>query len=183
MDLDRIIDKLLEGVDKTIDTYVNELENDFTNVLTDVTELYYKEINKIYNSFIEQYYDYPTDYYIRHWETRPGTRKGSNLYYGNRNKLHKGKDPYWEINYDGSEMADDYEYDSADKVLTNVIFGIRGVPPYWQKTWYGKYKSRYFNYKGSLLGAYTRFINDYPKMMTPVFMRRWKAKRKGKSLI
>lgn len=162
--------------------YTDEFKQDFYVVSNEVNDLFFKEINRIYDRYIKEYYTYETDFYVRHFEPRAGTKKGTNLYYGNQNKIHRGKDPYWEIIYNGKDMADDYRHDSADKVLENVVFGIRGVPPYWQKTWGAKYKSRYFSIdrKVSLLEAFTRFQEKYVEIMEPVFMRRWKKRRKNK---
>ena len=180
------IDNIIQDIVKSAQDYLNnesekmieKYNKDFYEIANEVNDLYFKEANKIYNSFIHDYYLYETDFYIRHWEGRPGTKSGTNLYYGNQMKIHRGKDPYFDIIFDGSEMADDYEYDSADKVLDNVIFGIRGVPPFWVKRWGSKYNSRYFHYKGSLMGAFTKFINNYEEMATSAFMRRWKKIKK-----
>lgn len=180
----RLVDRLEALYREKINQFEEEFNQDWYDVSNEVNDLFFKEINKIYDSFIKEYYrSYSTKFYIRHWESRPGTRKGTNLYYGNQNKIHRGKDPYWEIIYDGSEMADDYQHDSADEVIENVVIGNRGVPPFWQETWSNKknpYKSRYFQYTGTLLDAYYKFQKDYKKIMEPVFMRRWKKKRKGK---
>lgn len=166
--------QLTEAQRAIVDSYMNKFKKDFQTVANEVNELYFKQANKMYDSFIKQYYRYPTTSYIRHWEMRPGTRSGSNLYYGKRFKIHRGKFPYFEINLDASQMANDYQHDSATQVLENVINGIRGVPPYWVEPWYGTYKSRYFYYQGDPAHAFRVFIDDYDTMMYPIFMRRWK---------
>lgn len=166
------LDKLIEDISSQI---TNKFERDFYDVSNEVNELYFKEANKIYESFITQYYaSYRTSFYIRHWEGVPGTRHGSNLLYGNQNKIHRGMSPYFEINYNGTDMADDYQHNSADQVLMQVAVGIRGVPPYWSQLWHGTYNSRYFHYTGSLMDAYDYFLANYEEIMYPVFMRRWK---------
>lgn len=171
-------DKIVANAEEQVKQYQEKFDNDFLKVANDVNDLYFKEVNKIYDSFIEQYYSsYETSSYIRHWEGVPGTKHGTNLLYGKQNKIHRGKDPYFEIDYNASDMADDYKYNSADQVLTQVMVGIRGVPPYWSQLWYGKYNSRYFHYTGALMDAYDYFLSNYKTMMRPVFMRRWKKIR------
>lgn len=167
MDIDSILDDYINGL-------LEKFDNDFTRVANEVNELYFKEINKIYDSFIKQFYSYKTKAYVRHWEQFTGTKKGTNLYYGNQNKIHKGRDPYFEIEYSGDKMAGGYEHNSPEEVLSGVAMGIRGVYPFWYKSWTGVYNSRYFKYRGTLDGAYYTFLEEYDSMMTPVFMRRWK---------
>jgi len=168
IDIDDIVDQL-------VDAYSKKFEKDFYRISNQVNDIYFNDANKLYDSFIRQYYyQYETEFYIRHWEKAPGTRKGTNLYYGNQMKIHRGQNPYFEINFDSSRMADDYRHDSAEDVLTEVIYGIRGVPPYWTRPWQGKYKSRYFNFSGTMHDAFKTYIDTYEDRMVPVFMRRWK---------
>lgn len=167
-------DKITEIFEKRFNEYLEQAEQDLYIVANEVNELYYKQINRMYNSFIKQYYEYPTKSYIRHWEQRPGTKKGSNLYYANNFKIHRGKDPYFEIFFSSSRMADDYQHDSAMQVVQNVMDGIRGVPPYWVRDWRGSYKSRYFKCENvTPTEAFDIFMKELPDMATPVFLRRW----------
>lgn len=163
-----------EQTKEYVESMLAKAESDLEIVMNEVNELYFKQANKMYDTFIKQYYKYKTISYIRHWEGAPGTRKGTNLYYGKRFKIHRGKHPYFEINIDSSRMANDYQRDSASQVLQNVLNGIRGVPPYWFEPWVGNYKSRYFEYQGDPAKAFATFLDNYEDMMYPVFMRRWK---------
>lgn len=167
-------DILTDEQQNILDNYMEKFETDFYTVSNSVNELYFKQVNKMYDVFIKQYYRYKTRSYIRHWEQRPGTQKGSNLYYGKNFKIHRGKSPYFELLLDTSKMADDYQHDSASEVLENVLNGIRGVPPYWVQDWSGEYKSRYYEFSGTPSDAFSDFIDNYEDMMYPVFMRRWK---------
>ena len=174
MNLDAIIEKKTNEL-------IDKLEKDYLEVANEVNEIGYKEANKIYDSFIKDYYSYETKSYIRHWEGRPGTGKGSNLYYGKNFKIHRGKNPYFELGIYDSKMADDYQYDSAIDVLTqimagaNVITGAKGEMV-WFRSWRGTYKSKYFQYSGTLDDALFTFLNEYDTMMVDMFKRRWKQK-------
>ena len=167
-----------EAIDSVVEEYIQELkqkaESDFLKVANEVNELYFKQANRMFDSFIEQYYNYRTSSYVRHWEIRPGTGHGSNLFYAKDFKIHRGKNPYFELNIDTNLMADDYQHDSAAQVIQNVMNGIRGVPPYWIMPWSGTYSSRWFYYQGEPAKAFAEFINRYPEMMRPVFLRKWK---------
>lgn len=163
-----------EMVSMIVDAYSEKFEKDYTRIANEVNDIYYNDVDKMYDSFIQQYYTYHTKSYIRHWEGVPGTGKGTNLLYGKQFKKHKGKDPYFEIRYDGSDMAGDYQHDNADDVISQVASGIRGVSPYWTMPWSGKYNSRYFHYSGTLDGAIETYLDTFEDRMTPVFMRRWR---------
>lgn len=168
---------LTEGQQEILDSYMEKFENDFIEVANEVNELYFNQANKMFDSFIAQYYSYITSSYVRHWEGKPGTGKGTNLYYAKNFKIHRGKDPYFELYIEAnSRMADDYQHDSADQVIQNVMDGIRGVPPYWVRSWSGTYSSRWFQFEGTPTDAFRTFLDNYEDMMYPVFMRRWKKK-------
>jgi len=179
-DIDNLIDRIAEKYEKEINEYVDKFEEDFYIVSNETNEIFFDEANKIYNSFIKEYYKYKTKSYIRHWEKKPGTGKGTNLFYGNQNKIHRGLDPYFEIMFDASKMKDDYQHDDAETVLQQVMEGTRGVPPYWTEPWdnAGKpYKTKYFEFTGNLMDAYYHFLDNYNDKMTSVFMRKWKKRR------
>lgn len=180
--INALIDALATKLEAEVEEFDRQWHQDFYAVTNEVNDLYFKEVNKIYDSFIKEFYTKATERYIRHWEGRPGTGKGTNLYYGNQNKIHRGKDPYFEINYDSSNMADDYKFNSASFVLegivngANIITGDKGGT-IWRRDWSYSYKSRYFSYSGTLKGAYESFLSNYASFMEPVFIRRWKRYR------
>ena len=188
---------ITEEVKKEMD----KLKKDALEIQNEINEIGFKEVNKIYDSFISQYYyDYKTKYYIRHWEGKPGTQKGSNLYYGKAFKIHRGKEPYFEINISDDRMADDYQHDSAIDVLSQIMAGANIITgsrqdldiQTWNKTpdtftrtggmvWYratkGSYKSRYFNIENATLDeALFTFLNEYDNITLPMFKRRMKQK-------
>ena len=175
-----IEERIAEIYEEKVNKYLDEAYDDIYAVANEVNDLYFKQANKMYDTLIKQYYLYETTSYVRHWEIRPGTKNGSNLYYGKRFKIHRGKDPYFELNIDASQMAGGYQRDSASQVLENVMNGIRGVPPYWFIPWHGKYSSRYFYYEGDPAHAFETFLSNLSDMATPVFLRRWRERRKNK---
>lgn len=176
------IEELKKNLEEIANDYLEEVKNDLIEAANETNDLYFKQVNRMYDAFVEQYYKYKTSSYIRHWEGRPGTRKGSNLFYGKNFKIHRGKDPYFEINIDAHRMANDYQHDSATQVLENVMHGIRGVPPYWVESWSGSYKSRYLDYEGEPAEAFEEFLNSYEKKAEPVFLRRYRKIRGNKDI-
>ena len=113
--------------------YTQKAEEDFVVAANYANNEMFDEFNRMYDTFIKQFYNYKTSAYIRHWEGRPGTKKGSNLYYGNQTTKHiTGGLPYIDFKFDSSQMADDYQHDSADTVLNQILSGnniIHGSAP------------------------------------------------------
>lgn len=181
MDIDKLIDKKIDGI-------LDKMEKDFIDITNEINDIYFKEANKMYDRYMAQYYKYQTKSYVRHWEGRPGTCKGANLFYGKRFKIHRGKDPYFELEVDSSKMADDYQHDSAFDVLTQIMAGaniIYGSQEYqvWERDfgnpktgWTGEYNSRYFKFTGTLEEAFYELINTYDKKIYPLFKTRWKKR-------
>lgn len=179
MDIDKLID---EKIDKVLD----KMEKDFVDITNEINDIYFKEANKIYDHYMTQYYKYRTKSYIRHWEGKPGTGKGANLFYGKNFKIHRGKNPYFELEVNSSKMADDYQHNSAFDVLTqimagaNIIYGSDGYQV-WERDfgvhgWTGVYSSRYFKYKGTLDETLYELIYTYNKKIYPLFKTRWKKR-------
>lgn len=170
-----------------IDSAIEELKNyyiekacdDFIIAANYANSEMYKELNNMYDVFIRQFYKYKTETYIRHWEGVPGTKKGTNLYYGNRIKVRYSRGvPYLDINIDGENMAG-YQHDSPSTVLDQVlsgeleVHGSKGKTVY-SRTWEGKYKGKYYSYKGSPNDAFLNFYDHYMEIFTPVFMKKWR---------
>lgn len=152
-----------------------------TGITYAINELY-KEAWKMYDSFIDQYYSYKTQSYIRHGETRPGTCRGINLYRGQQFKI-KNKvqsksipikidkanftleatlnTPALITNISGEEM-DGYRYNTTDEVLDMVIDGIRGVPQKgWWIPWTGSYNGKYFSVSNATMAKAFEMFDDY----------------------
>lgn len=87
---------------------------------------------KAYDDIIDQYYLYKTTSYYRH-ETGIGTGTGSNLYQSNNISLYPtnvGENDRYNgliLDISADDMMGYYGY-SKNKVLDNVLNGIRGVP-------------------------------------------------------
>ena len=76
------------------------------------------------------------------------------------------KNPILRIEFLATDMADDYEHDSALGVLKNVMSGYRGVPGYWIQPWSASYYGKYFSYSGpSMIAAYDKFIELRDKQL------------------
>ena len=157
---------------------MKKFDKDFPIAANYANDKMYEEAWKMYDSFIDQYYQgYATHTYIRHGETKPGTRHGINLYRGSqiRRKGKGTKNPSLIIEFSGEDMEDDYQYDSADFVLQNVMAGYRGIPGYWIESWGGTYDGKYFQYSGTPERAFDIFNEQYNNIMMPIFFEKWRS--------
>lgn len=143
----------------------------------------YKEAEKMYDSFIDQYYAYKTKSYVRHGETKPGTCRGINLYRGQQfkivDKTHiesctdtagkktiinltaKLNTPIFHMDISAKDM-EGYKYNPADEVLDLVVNGIRGVPDKgWWIPWTGSYTCKYFSIEKTTMARAFEIFDDY----------------------
>ena len=170
------VDKLINEI---VDYYVQKAEEDFPIASTFANNEMYDELNKMYDSFIRQFYRYETQSYIRHWEGSPGTKTGTNLYYGNQIKKRMSYGlPYLEIDFDARNMAG-YRRDSADTVLNQVMSGelqVHGSKGYvvYSREWTGSFRGKYFSYTGKMDDAFSRFYDKYEDHYLSAFMIKWR---------
>lgn len=141
-----------------------------------IDELHHETTN-MYNTLITQFYLYRTTSYVRHWEGKPGTMKGSNLYYAfHARKLHKNGLPYLLIHIDAEDMADGYKLDKKEDVLDAVLMGIRW--PFEFKNspemeWSGHYEGKYFSYRGVPEEIFDSFFDNFENIATPIFFTKF----------
>lgn len=163
--IDSIVDDYMYAIsdiiDKDIDKSIRHANNEM-----------YNEANKMYDTFITQFYKYKTKYYIRHWEGIPGTQQGYNLFLGKdirkdskHSKLiiNSPSDFLYKSNGGGQysePMSDDYKIDSARDVLESVMSGYRFPHFSNPMVWKGSYKGKYFKYDGEMGEAFNKF-NTY----------------------
>lgn len=129
----------------------------------------YDEVDRMYKSFIRQFYMYKTKSYIRHGELRPGSREGNQLYYGEDiRRISHGRNPKLIINLPSDigythSMNEPYKFDEPEIVLDYVMKGIRYpyMPTFNNKNWIGSYKGKYFSYTGTLYDAFVEFGNKF----------------------
>lgn len=163
---------------RIISDRVDEVMDQCSEVLNETYDEIRDELINMYDSFIQQYYSYKTTTYIRHGTSRPGTKTGYNLYRGigakdQYIKKRGGKIPSLIIQFSANDMEDDYEYDSAQTVLQQVMGGIRGVPKYWWTTWHGSYYGKYYSYSGEMQRAFDVFEERFDDIVESVFYPKW----------
>lgn len=110
------------------------------------------ESEKLFKSFIRQFYLYETKKYIRNGQGAPGTGTGSNLLNGYRIEKISGASPKINIEYDASGMAfkpGTYGY-GAEGVLTSTVAGWRAYGKRNWIPWKGSYSGKYFSFTGTL---------------------------------
>lgn len=175
--------KFDEAIDKAIDERINalleKLDMDFVSTANYATKQMKKEIVDVYNSMITQFYKYHTKSYIRHWEGRPGTEEGQNLYSGLKIiDHHSGRFNWFVAKIDASEMTGGYQHHSKSKVLDFVYSGTRfeTKKSYLTMTWVGSYKDDYLSVKNvTLKHAFNQFFENYAENFTKVFYSRWRS--------
>ncbi|MBQ0036431.1 MAG: hypothetical protein KBT35_05895 [Firmicutes bacterium] len=155
----------------------NTLRKKAENVWEEAINYTYKEMYneawKMYDSFIDQFYEYSTKSYIRHGQSKPGTGIGINLYRGNNIRLKTGFTPSLNIEFNASDMESGYQYDSAETVLNNVMHGYR-FPYFRPMYWEGKYNGKYFHYTGTPERAFYHFENQFNNIAIEIFRKKCK---------
>lgn len=175
--------KIDEAIDKLIDEKINALlekfDKDFVSTANYATKQMKKEIIDVYNSMITQFYKYHTKSYIRHWEGRPGTEEGQNLYSGLRIiDHHSGRFNWFVAKIDAKEMVGGYQHHSKNKVLNFVYSGTRFETKQGGRamTWVGSYESDYLSVNDvTLKQAFHQFFENYGENFSKVFYSRWKS--------
>lgn len=167
--LDNYTKQKIEKLDKVLNVAVSRLNNEMCN-----------EATKMYDSFIESFYDYKTTSYIRHWEGRPGTRHGESLLMGKNfvadNK--HGHNQTLTIDFNSNEMESygvKYQHHSASEVLDLVLGGIRfqldGGSQ--QMEWAATYNGDYFSHSGNVYTAFSYFEKHFNSIALDVFYSFW----------
>lgn len=151
-----------------VDNIIKAAKKDAIKAANVAIDEMYKESQKMYDSFIDQYYNYKTKSYIRHGETRPGTKRGINLYRGNKIEKENGDDPIIDILYDASDM-EGYRRTSPDFVLESVMRGYRGVPWGQWNNWEGTYNGKYFSYTGTPKDAFDMLNEKFDDIASNIF--------------
>ena len=170
------------------DPYLKQLlkraEKDFLKCSRRINNEIHDEVKKMYKTFIEQFYDYKTTSYIRHFEGKPGTQHGENLLYpweGIRKNNHSSSSPKLIIEFWANEMSNEpkYKFDTPEHVLDSVLHGIRFAyatgesGPMWVDTTF-KYTGKYFSYTcNTIQEAFDRFGKDWDNISHNAFYSIW----------
>ena len=175
------IDTAFEECKKAIVEEIKKKASDDIPVAMDymVDELK-DETTKMFNSLIAQFYEYETRSYIRHWEGKPGTKKGSNMLYAfHCRKLHRNGYPYLMIHIDADDVAGGYQWGSVNQVVDFVMSGVR-FP--WEQgeqmqrmEWSGSYDGKYFSYRGTPYEIFDSFFEHFEDIAAPIFFKKFKA--------
>ena len=162
---------LEEYVIKKLEPILQEGIRDINRATNKAINEAYKEAVKMYDSFVEQYYEYETKSYYRHGEPRPGTKMGTNLYRGNQIIKNNRNNPYLYIDSDGSDMAPYGRKGRVDTdfVLETMMIGLRGLPPGDWTHWEGSYEGDYFSYKGTPQDAFDEFKENLDEITGNIF--------------
>lgn len=182
--------KLDTKIENALGKYINNIlasaKEDLVDIVNEVNDEMYNEAVKMYDAFIKEFYKFQTRYYIRHWEGKVGTRKGTNLYYASQiKKLGGKKNPKLQIGYSGENMAGGYQYHSPDEVIDYVAAGFRfhpgensnASPLSWDLP---SYEGDFFKQsENTMIEAFEKFNNEFKTNATNLiiskFWSRWKV--------
>ena len=162
---------------KIFDAYLEKFDDDFVVAANHTTRIMEREAKNLFNSMITQFYKYHTTSYIRHWEGRPGTEEGQNLFSAfHMVKKHSDKLEYFDIFMDAEDMTGGYRHHSKEQVFDYVYEGVRFSYKKKHMTWSGSYNGEHFSCKNcSLAEAFTKFFSEYEDNIIPVFMDKWRS--------
>lgn len=172
--------KYLEAKSKP---YLNKLlkqaERDFKLCARETNNEIHDEVRKMYKAFIEQFYDYETTSYVRHFEGRVGTRRGENLLYPWEGIRKNNSTPKLIVEFWAQEMAGGYRFDTPEHVLDLVLHGIRfpyatGTEgPMWENTTF-TYNGKYWHYnENTIQDAFDLFGRQWESISQDAFYSRW----------
>ena len=166
-----------EKIKSHLGTRIKQINHAFDDAFQDV----YKDAWKMYDSFIDQFYAYETTSYIRHGETRSGTKVGINLYRANDISFNP-RNFEVDINISSRDMEGSYKYDTPYRVLQNVLSGIRfkrdfgnGNGPFimeWRGTYNGKYI--HLNEEMTINEAFDYYVDHFGEMLSQAWHDRWR---------
>ena len=165
------------SMQKILDDYLQKFDDDFVVAANHTTRLMEQEAKDLFNSMITQFYKYHTTSYIRHWEGRPGTEEGQNLFSAfHMKKKHSGNLEYFDISMNANDMAGGYRRHSKGQVFNYVYEGVRFSYKKSHMTWSGSYNGKYFSCQNCTLeSAFHKFFDEYEDMIIPVFMNKWRS--------
>lgn len=163
---------IMDAIDRFVDSYDKNLVKEHNAAMKKLK----REAEKMYDSFLDQFYSYRTKSYIRHSQTRPGTGTGINLYRGQHIRIEKEKHNGFTldnlvIEFNGLDMeSKKYRYNTADEVLDYVMNGIRFTHEFessdWTMTWEGNYDGEYYSsLNQNMKQSFDDFINSTSNMV------------------
>lgn len=169
-----------DALQKIVDYYTEKADADFITAMEHATDIMQQEAKNMYDAMIAQFYKYHTTSYIRHWEGKPGTEQGSNLYYAakigkNIKKKYSYGVPYLDIDINADGMAGGYQRATKEEVLDYVLTGTRFAYKNVRMSWSGKYIGKYFSCDGTIERAFSMFLDHYESIATPIFMDKWRT--------
>lgn len=172
-----------EMLNKNIEAYMVQVNKELNSVAQEVCSELEKELIRMYDSMIDQFYSYPTSSYIRHGTSAVGTKNGQTLYRAqNIHSTNLAWKQQLHVHLDGSDMLHDgerpYRYDDPEDVFGFVALGYRFVNFNYELQWDASYHGKYFSYSGDLYAAFIEgFDKDFESIAENIFVERLKRRR------
>lgn len=177
-------DKYLnEKIKEKLKQLMVTVDKDFLKCARKTNKLMFKEVDNMYHTLIETFYEYHTVWYIRHEEVWPGTEHGENLFKGSRFKMDQDNriSPRLYVEFSGANMDGGYKFHTPDQVLNYVMNGVRfkmesgdsneimTVDPASMV-----YHGTYFSYHGGTIrDAFDTFIHNWNDISSEAFYSMW----------
>lgn len=152
-----------------VDDTVQQAQRDIDKSIQKTNKILVEELKKMYRTYIQQFYSYETESYIRHGTSRPGLGYGYALYRAERITEGRGRYPTLNINISGDYIDEKYQHDTPDHVLDLVINNIRSPFDNSFMRWSGSYVGKYFGYDGSIAEAFNSFDDHFDRISKKVF--------------
>lgn len=168
--------------DNIYDQIKDRIHKDFLKCAGRTNEMMFQEANAMYRTLIEEFYDYETTSYKRHFEGKPGTRHGENLTYANKIKKGYKHTPilHMELSAEGMSNNPPYEYHTPAEVLNCVTSGVRFMLPGTPQGMMTidltemEYHGKYFHFSGGTINdAFEKFRQDWGTISREAFYSIW----------
>lgn len=183
-------------VDKSkpfIEKVIKRAMNDFRSCAIKTNKELHKEITQMYDTLIEQFYEYKTTSYVRYLEHRKGTGEGTNLLYGKNFSMNNraSHSPKLIVEFSGEEIEDynRHRWDTPDQILDCVLHGIRfpyetrfneegeriaSSGPMWIDPKSLFYHGKYWSFNGGTIqDAFDKFGQEWDRISSEAFYSRW----------
>lgn len=161
--------------DDVVKAYVSQAKRDFNAQIQRVNNELAAEVRLMYDSLITDFYKYKTRSYVRHFQYKPGTGEGDNLFYANRIRVRNGAKPALIVDIDATEMAGGYQNDSKEIVLDDVLSGIRFAGHGNDMHWTSDYAGPYFSYAGTPNEIFDQLLYDFDNIAATLLYPYWKS--------
>lgn len=152
-------DKIMEVINNAytkLDVLVKDMVNETVNEL-------HHEAEQFWQFYIDKFYEYETQKYIRHRQNSPHTGTGVDIYFANEFELNTGE--YFDATLDiNPENFDEFNHVDKAFIWNELVSKRRRVVP--TKGSRVRYNSFQYNYEGKYVSFSNKAYSDGIKLIT-----------------